>query len=376
MIVSRSAPDPSHGSGMHMEDFVGALRSAACEVHYLALCPPRNPDPARSAVDVTYFLEAGEYVPTTFDQPALDGERRTVHQICRQIAPSVVIADYSWMAGIYDAGYFAENTSVRKLVFVHDLRVRILPSYVTMGLMKSEDNGWTDEREGAMLAKADALLTLNDEDQRVAAALAPNTRVLKMGMSVSPQYVDQAAAVPGRCIYVASGAGENLFAVMWLLKYVWPQVVAACGSASLVICGSVCDQLKAAATAGNDWLLGLENQNVFIEGRKDDLRPYYATAEIAVIPHWMMGGIKIKHIEAIAHGLAVVCTPAGADGLPESVGRSALVGEMPEEFAAHLIRLMSDRNALEQARKNSRDLSLQLAPAVVYREVVEYLRET
>ena len=89
----------------------------------------------------------------------------------------------------------------------------------------------------------------------------------------------------------------------------------------------------------------------------------------------MMGGIKIKHIEAIAHGLAVVCTPSGADGLPEAIGHSALVAEMPEEFADHVIRLLGDEEALQAMRRNSRDLALRLNPEAVYREVADYLRE-
>ena len=288
----------------------------------------------------------------------------------------MVIADYSWMGSIYDSAYFQENPRVRKIIFVHDLRVRILPCFVQMGLLRSEANTWTDEREGKLLARADALLTLNNEDRQKAASLAPQARVLKMGMSVSPRQMDPTAAVPGRCLYVASEANENLFALMWLLKYAWPRVVAAHPSASLVVCGGVGEQLQGVLKSGDDWLGSVDHLNVWIEGRKDDLEPYYASAQIALIPHWMRGGIKIKHVEAIAHGLAVVSTPAGVDGLPEAVNRSALVAEMPEEFADHVIRLIGDEKALAAMRRNSRELALRLTPEAVYREVADYLAAT
>jgi glycosyltransferase involved in cell wall biosynthesis len=359
-----------------MEDLIRCLKSHACDVAYLALCPPNGADLSRSSVDTAFFLEAGEFTPVAFDEVAQDGERRAVHKICLKVMPQIVIADYSWMGALFDDVYFKENPSVRKAIFVHDLRVRIVPSYVKMGLMKSEENLWTEEREGKLLARADVLLTLNEEDKRAARSMAPGARTLRMGMSVSPQYVDPSSAVPGRCIYVASGANENLFAVIWLLQHVWPRVLAADRSASLIICGSICDQIKMLINSGQGGLGNLDDLNVGLEGRKDDLRPYYASAQIALVPHWMMGGIKIKHIEAIAHGLAVVCTPAGADGLPEAVGYSALVAEMPAEFANHIIRLMRVGSALEGMRRNSRNLSLKMTPDSVYKEVTDYIRET
>jgi glycosyl transferase family 1 len=374
LIVSRSEPNPYHGATRHMEDLICGLKKDHCEVHYLALCASKSANLDDSSVDTAYFLEAGEYSPGAFDAPVQEAESRAVCQVCRKVVPAVVIADYSWMGGIYDQDYFRENPSVKKIIFVHDLRIRIMPSYVLMGLLRSEDNPWTKEKEGKLLAHADVLLTLNDEDKRMASTIAPQARVLKMGMSVSPQPTAPSATIPGRCIYVASDLHENLFAVMWLLKYVWPLVVKANKSASLAICGSICDQLRAIGDSGNAWLGSLENLNVILEGRKDDLRPCYAAAEIALVPHWMMGGIKIKHIEALANGLAVVCTPAGADGLPEAVNHSALVAEMPPEFADHIIRLTRNRGALERMRRNSRELALRLTPASVYKEVTEYLR--
>ena len=275
LIISRSAPRPYHGSTMHMEDFIQGLKMQRCEVHYLALCPASQGDLARSSVDFAYFPEAQDCVLLEFDAPVQDWESRTVDRICRQVGPAVVIADYSWLGAFFDGPYFGENPSARKLIFVHDLRVRITASYVRMGIMKSEDNPWNEAREGSLLARADALLTLNEEDQRLAAALAPQARVLRMGMSVSPREVDPAATVPGRCLYVAANANENLFAAMWLLRYAWPRVAEAHPSASLVICGSIGDGLKRLADEGHEWLAGLDRLNVWIEGRKDDLHPDY-----------------------------------------------------------------------------------------------------
>ncbi len=359
---------------MHTDDLVRCVQRHGWEVHYLALCSPVAADLSGTAVDNAYFPECDEYAPAAFDDLPHPWEIRVTDRTCRTVEPDVVVADYSWMAGIFDCSYFRASRGTRKTVLAHDLRIRIMPSLVRMGLLAPEANPWTADREGALLAKADAVLTLNEEDRHLVIRIAPQIRALKMGMSVAPRAAASTAAIPGRCLYVASRANENVFAVMWLLKYAWPRVIAAEPRASLAICGSVCDLLaEIIATPGN-WLGSLEGLNVLIEGRKENLQPSYEVAQVALVPHWMDGGIKIKHLEAIAHGLPVVCTPAGADGLPEAVNRSALIGEMPEDFADQVIRLLKDATRLETARRQTRDLALRLTPDSVYGEVIAYLQ--
>lgn len=376
LIVSRTAPRPYHGSSLHMEDFVRALQLGGAEVHYLTLAVARGADLTGSSVDRAYFAEPPRAVALPFDSPPQNWESAAAECACREVRPAIVIADYSWLGPIFDCPYFLEQAAVRRLIFVHDLRVRIMPSYVRMGIVRPEQNPWDDAREAAYLARAEILLTLNEQDQQKARELAPAAQVLRMGMSVSPVPAQDGAPISGRCVYVASAQNENLFAAMWLLKYAWPLVAAAHPSASLVICGGVGDLLKPLAAEGHEWLAGLEQLNVWLEGRVEDLAPYYASAQIALVPHWMDGGIKIKHIEALAHGLAVVCTPAGADGLTAALGRSAFAAEAPEEFAAHVTRLLGDPAALAAAREHARALAQSLTPETAYREVIDFLSET
>ena len=181
LVVSRSAPDPHHGAPMHTEDLIRYLEAIRLRrLHYSGpLRPPgrgRFPTPPPTP---RHFPERSEYVPTENDAVVGPWEIRAVQQACHRARPALVIADYSWMGGIFAGPYFAEHPSVRKLIFAHDLRVRIMPSYVQMGLLKSEDNRWTAERESRLLSSADVLLTLNDQDKQMAQAMAPRARVLE-----------------------------------------------------------------------------------------------------------------------------------------------------------------------------------------------------
>src|SRR5580698_9863398 len=239
LIVSRLNPEPSCGSAIHTEDMVCYLRGEGHRVHYLFLGPPGDYDWSRTSVDALYFQQGAGRGVTIFDAEVEEWEKAYVAETCERVCPDVVMADYSWMGGIFDAPYFQNNPHIRKMTFVHDLRVRILPCYVMMGIIKAEKNRWTDEVEGAVLSKADALILLNREDQAKAAAISCNATTLRVGISAPRVEVPPTARVPARCIYVASNLQENVIALKWLLRFVWPRVVAAHGEASLSVCGTI-----------------------------------------------------------------------------------------------------------------------------------------
>ena len=80
-----------------------------------------------------------------------------------------------------------------------------------------------------------------------------------------------------------------------------------------------------------------------------DIESVYAQADAAIVPLRAGGGTSIKLVEAMAHGLPVVATPAGARGIGVVSGRHALVADSANPFAAacaQLVRSEEDRRRL------------------------------
>lgn len=67
-----------------------------------------------------------------------------------------------------------------------------------------------------------------------------------------------------------------------------------------------------------------------------------AAADIAVVPIRFGGGTRIKILEAFAHGLPVVSTTVGCEGLDVIDGQHLLVADDPAAFAAACLRLSED----------------------------------
>lgn len=91
-----------------------------------------------------------------------------------------------------------------------------------------------------------------------------------------------------------------------------------------------------------------EALNVEILGPVDDTAPYLRTAQLVVVPLRWGAGTRIKILEAFAHGVPVVSTPLGAEGLDVHPGRDLLLADGCEEFALACLSILSD-NGLAQA---------------------------
>ena len=105
-------------------------------------------------------------------------------------------------------------------------------------------------------------------------------------------------------------------------------------------------------------------------GAVRDLGPCYAAADVAIVPLRAGGGTRIKILEAFAHGVPVVSTPVGAEGLEAGDGEHLLLGEDAEAFARRCAELMASpelrRNLAERALRLVRDsYSLDAAIAAV-----------
>ena len=77
-------------------------------------------------------------------------------------------------------------------------------------------------------------------------------------------------------------------------------------------------------------------------GWVDDLSPYYARARVALTPLRFGAGVKGKIGEAWSHGVPVVMTEVGADGMQVVHGKTALVANEPESFAQAVLQLLND----------------------------------
>jgi glycosyltransferase involved in cell wall biosynthesis len=97
------------------------------------------------------------------------------------------------------------------------------------------------------------------------------------------------------------------------------------------------------------------NPKVIVAGFVESMPEYIAAADLAVVPLLRGGGTKLKLLEYIACGKAVVSTMKGVEGLNLQNGRDVLVTKYPDsEFADLVVKLIEDSDMRRRIGINAR----------------------
>jgi GT2 family glycosyltransferase/glycosyltransferase involved in cell wall biosynthesis len=204
----------------------------------------------------------------------------------------------------------------------------------------------TRAREAAVYGAADALIAVSDDDARALRELAPAVPVHVVSL-VQPA-ADPGPAFDERCglVFVGNFAhAPNADAITHFCSTAWPSVREAVPGARLTIVGTQPSQAVRALAAAD----------VEVTGWVADVAPYLHAARVAIAPLRFGAGVKGKIAEALGHGLPVVSTPIGVEGMALRDGHDALVADEPAAFAAAIARLHDDRDLWERVAGAGRE---------------------
>ena len=91
------------------------------------------------------------------------------------------------------------------------------------------------------------------------------------------------------------------------------------------------------------WLRSrLASAGVMFVGEVDDAAAFISSMPVMIAPLFSGGGMRIKIIEAMAHGKAVVATTLGAAGIDVCSGENILLADDPDAFASAVADLLRD----------------------------------
>jgi len=178
-------------------------------------------------------------------------------------------------------------------------------------------------------------ITMSEPDRQV--LLSSNSR---LQIHVSPNGVDTQQYQPiadesptSEMLFIGNmGYEPNVDAANYFCNEVLPLVKKKIADPTLSIVG-----INPTAS-----VMRLASDRVFVTGSVPDVVPYYRRSRICVVPLRAGSGTRLKILEAMALGRAVVSTPVGCEGLGVRDGENILVADSPELFAHHVVRLLTD----------------------------------
>jgi GT2 family glycosyltransferase len=193
---------------------------------------------------------------------------------------------------------------------------------------------------------ADLVLYPSEEEAEVVRALEPRVAAQAVPIySIPPPLpVRRHASAGVQLIFVAGfGHPPNVDAAIWLVRDILPRIRALYPDLPLSLVGS--NPTPAVTALACD---GIEVTGFVPE---DELARRYAAARVAVCPLRFGAGVKFKIVEAMYHGLPLVTTPVGAQGLAGIEGVCD-VADNEQAIAAAVARLVAD-DALWMARSRA-----------------------
>jgi glycosyltransferase involved in cell wall biosynthesis len=220
--------------------------------------------------------------------------------------------------------------------------------------------------ETAAWRRAQACLVTSQREEDVVRSVAPLTltAVIPNGVDIHYFAPDAQNADPDRIVFTGLLTYRpNIDAVRFFTREVLPLVLRERPSLKLTVVGY-----------GPRELLGsIVSPNVEATGWVPDVRPYLRAAGAVVVPVRMGSGTRLKVLDALAAGKAVVTTSLGCEGIDVKDREHLLIADHPQLFADHVLEVLRDKNLSSKLARRGRELvSARYSWSVVGEELVAF----
>ena len=212
---------------------------------------------------------------------------------------------------------------------------------------------WTQQRafqryERVLSPQFDAVTCTSDIDAKVFQQFCGDdvVKVIPNGVDVSHYQPDFASEAPVHLIYIGSMDWyPNEDAVSFFAEEVLPQVQKNVPDVKFsIVGGNPSARVQQLA----------DREGVVVTGRVPEIKPYFAEATVFVVPLRIGSGTRLKILEALAMGKAVVSTSVGAEGLALRDGEEILIADDPIDFAKAVIKLLTNPPLRKQIGEKGR----------------------
>lgn len=270
-----------------------------------------------------------------------DAFRAQVERTIRRWQPDIVQAEFLVMGQYLNAA--AECARVLR---VHDTGVSMARERLeaTRGLrrlqFRADLQAWKRyEPQVCQLADSIVVFTARDSRELAAGSAAGRIQVISPDVGCLPRTLDPVGQAPPEVLFLGNFSHRpNVDAALRLTRSIFPSVRRSVPNTALRVIGP----------SPPRELLAHCGQGVIVTGRVDSVEPWLDRAALFCAPLREGGGIRMKVVEALAAGKAVVASPRALEGIDAAVGDEVVMAQTDTDFSAAIIRLLGD----EQGRRS------------------------
>jgi glycosyltransferase involved in cell wall biosynthesis len=194
-------------------------------------------------------------------------------------------------------------------------------------------------------------LAVSKLDAQTLQAINPQAHFHVVENGTDTEYFYPSDDAPERNTLVFAGSLDwypNLSAVSFLLEKVWPLIKNHSPGARLYLAGRGPPRRLAERVA--------MDPQITLVANPEDIRPSIARATVFVCPMLDGGGTRLKILDALAMGKAVVTTTIGGEGLQLRPWEHVLIADTPQAFADQVLRALADEGLRKRLGQTGRSL--------------------
>ena len=207
--------------------------------------------------------------------------------------------------------------------------------------------------ESKVINEVELTVVVSEVDKKILQRLCPGARfeIIENGVDVDKFLPSFSQSEPKNLLWIGGfNHNPNKQGIYWFLEEIYPLIKILVPTIKLVLIGGgVTNKLKRFASA---------DSSIKILGFVDDPIPYLQRATVFVAPILSGGGTRLKLLEAMAAGKAIVTTSIGAEGIEGENNIHFLLADSNKEFANSTVRLLENETLRILLGKNAREKAM------------------
>jgi len=203
--------------------------------------------------------------------------------------------------------------------------------------------------EIGILNKIEGIVAITPVDARNLEKLSPGANIISIPFGINLESLTENPVQPEDASLFHIGSMNwypNEEGIKWLISEVWPSLTKKIPGIELNLAGRHMP----------DWLLKLSVPGIIVDGEVPDAGEYMQKYSIMVVPLFSGSGIRIKIVEAMAAGKAIITTAIGAEGINYENGKHLIIARDAKSFTDAIIKLCNDKTLRDTLGKNARML--------------------
>jgi len=195
--------------------------------------------------------------------------------------------------------------------------------------------------------------TVSDLDKETITEYCPNIKATTIENGVDTDFFVPETSSEEENSLVYAGSMEwypNRDAMLYFINKIWPILKHKLADIKMNLIG---------ANPPSELIdFSKREPNFRLHGFVDDVRPYVHNSAVYIVPITVGGGTRLKIVDAMAMGKAIVSTSIGCEGIKVKHGENIIIADNPGDFATSIIELLADRELRLRLGQSARETAI------------------